>query len=267
MTIPTVWNKKTLFLFATTVSALIVVSGWSFYLDLKNLLIIGLPALLFNFFIIMALVYFNSYFLKKSFTAKYHFPFSNRRFLLIAATGTIASVLIILLIYATVFSLIELEADYKIRTEIKLPVILVFSILFYGINAWKIKSGVRIKELKIPPAGDEPVSVSVKTGNRHIIIPVENIAWLTKKNDASLIKLKTGEEYITYDTLTKFFSTYLKEADFFRADRKYIIQKKSIQGYTRLPNRNLSLTITPGSPQDVTVNKNIVKEFLEWMNK
>ncbi len=262
----TFWNKKTLYLFAIILSTLFVVSGWQFYLGVQNMLMIGLPALVFNFLLILVMMFFNSFALQKYFAEKYRSPFAIRRYLFVAAIGTIVSVAIAVVIYTTVLPLVSLNTGNGGRIEIKLPVILVFSILFYGLLAWKIKTQHPESELPQPKTEITDTRVHIKTGNRHTLISVSDIVWLARKNDATLIKLQNGEEYITYDTLNKFYNTYLTESEFFRADRKFIISKRAVSGYTRLPNRNLSLNITPAPLTTVMVNKNNVKEFIGWMD-
>ena len=133
-------NKKNLWPFILTLSLLFVISGWTFSGSAANIVTFAASALIFNFLIILLLIFFNSLLIKKLFVQKYQSPFSRNRYLLVAGIGTLASVGIVLLIYAAVFSFINLSTEYGDTAEIKLPAILVFIILFYGFTAWQIKN-------------------------------------------------------------------------------------------------------------------------------
>lgn len=111
--------------------------------------------------------------------------------------------------------------------------------------------------------------------NNKILIPAKDKLLPINLSDVSFfytsdknthITLKGGESYPISKTLEQIYST-LNPADFYRANKQFIIARNSVDNITIWFDSRLLITLDIDVPERIYVSKNKASEFKEWMVK
>jgi len=106
----------------------------------------------------------------------------------------------------------------------------------------------------------------VKTGQRYFSIETENIAYFYYTNRVTYLKTWKNEQfYLDYilDELEDMLSPKL----FFRANRQYILNIRSVKDIHTYFNHKLKLILQPPTNDEVLISKERATEFKSWMGK
>lgn len=114
---------------------------------------------------------------------------------------------------------------------------------------------------------------SVKNYKTHFLIPVKGDKLLPLATDSilyfmidnSVVKAVTekGDEYLFSQTLDE-LGEALDPQYFFRANRQYIISRKSIKDVDLWFNNRLSLNLVVNTPEKILISKMRVPDFKNW---
>jgi two-component system, LytTR family, response regulator LytT len=103
---------------------------------------------------------------------------------------------------------------------------------------------------------------------RDKLIPLNttDINWFLTENEVVQATTVGGKQYIIDETLEK-LQLQLDPAQFFRANRQYIINRSAITEVNFFFNGRLALKLNPEPKENVLISKARVPEFKEWMNQ
>ncbi len=105
----------------------------------------------------------------------------------------------------------------------------------------------------------------VKRGKEYASIKAEDIAFFYATHKLVCLVEKEGSKFIMDNSL----SEIEKQVDpfyFFRANRKYLVHKKSIKKIVSLPKSKLLLELAPVSPGELIISSDNSSDFKSWMN-
>ena len=105
----------------------------------------------------------------------------------------------------------------------------------------------------------------VKRGKEYASIKTNDIAFFYATHKLVCLVEKEGSKFIMDNSL----SEIEKQVDpfyFFRANRKYLIHKKSVKKIISLPKSKLLLELAPVSPGELIVSSDNSSDFKTWMN-
>ncbi|HWB24997.1 MAG TPA: LytTR family DNA-binding domain-containing protein [Chitinophagaceae bacterium] len=119
-----------------------------------------------------------------------------------------------------------------------------------------------LQQLKMQPAYKRSFLVHY----RDKLIPVNtaDIQWFYTQHETVQAATATGN-YVIEDTLEK-LQIQLDPAQFFRANRQFIINRHAIQEVNFFFNGRLLLKVNPAPKENILISKARVAEFKQWMN-
>ncbi len=102
---------------------------------------------------------------------------------------------------------------------------------------------------------------------RNKLVPLEasTISWFHTENEVVYASTSDNNQYVIEQTLEE-LEKQLNPIIFFRANRKFIVQRKSITEVELYFNGRLSLKFIPACPELVLISKARVPLFKDWMN-
>lgn len=106
----------------------------------------------------------------------------------------------------------------------------------------------------------------VKTGQRYFSIETENIAYFYYANRVTYLKTWKNEQYYL-DYILDELEEMLSPNVFFRANRQYILNIKSVKDIHSYFNHKLKLVLRPPAKDEVLVSKEKANEFKNWMGR
>ena len=106
----------------------------------------------------------------------------------------------------------------------------------------------------------------VKTGQRYFSIETSDIAYFYYSNRVTYLKTWKNEQYYL-DYILDELEVMIPPALFFRANRQYLINIKSIKDVHTYFNHKLKLDLKPATAEEVLVSKERATEFKNWMGK
>lgn len=103
---------------------------------------------------------------------------------------------------------------------------------------------------------------------RDKLLPISaaDIQWFYTQNEVVHAAVAGGAQYIVDDTLEKLQVT-LDPAQFFRANRQFMVNRAAIQEVGFYFNGRLLLKVQPTPKENILISKARVPEFKEWMNR
>ena len=107
-------------------------------------------------------------------------------------------------------------------------------------------------------------TILVNQGERIVPISVDEIAYIYVSSSGMQIKTMKNKEYAYNSTLDK-VNELLNPADFFHANRQFVIARRSIHSIERYFNRKLLIKLNYSTCEQILVSRLKVKSFLEWM--
>ncbi|MBP1651720.1 MAG: two component transcriptional regulator, LytTR family [Bacteroidetes bacterium] len=122
-----------------------------------------------------------------------------------------------------------------------------------------------LEEIFVTRKSSEPGSVLVYQKDKIFPVAIDTIAFFYLKN--GIVYLTTFDKK-TYP-LTKNMEelSKLTEPLFYRANRQYLIHKKSVLDASGYLSRKLSVTLSIPVPETITISREKVSQFLEWLTQ
>ena len=105
----------------------------------------------------------------------------------------------------------------------------------------------------------------VKTGEKIIIIPIDDIAYCYSEDKSTYAICRNGSRRLldySLDTVQEMLDPKL----FFRISRSYIVSINSIDNISKYLGTRLKLQLAPRSEDDVVVSRSRTSDFLEWLD-
>ncbi|GAB2569199.1 LytR/AlgR family response regulator transcription factor [Spirosoma areae] len=128
-----------------------------------------------------------------------------------------------------------------------------------------------------PPALNEPLqrlidqlrparrsSFLVNYRGKYFPIPVGEIAFFYTENEIVWLYKSSGEKYDLDHTLDE-LETLLDPAQFYRANRQFIVRYEAIQEFEAYFNRKLAVRLHLATPEPVIISKAKAGEFMRWL--
>jgi DNA-binding LytR/AlgR family response regulator len=106
----------------------------------------------------------------------------------------------------------------------------------------------------------------IKVGEHLRMINVDEIALFISMEKSTFIRTCSGRDYGIDFTLEQ-IEGLIDPKKFFRVNRKFIIDIKSIQDIIAYSNSRLKLKLDVSTDEDVIVSRERVSEFKEWLDK
>ncbi len=105
---------------------------------------------------------------------------------------------------------------------------------------------------------------TVKTGEKIIIIPVEDIAYCYSKDKSTYAVNRNGKQRLL-DYSLDMVQEMLDPKIFFRISRSYIISINSIENISKYLGTRLKLQLSPHTDDEVVVSRSRTSDFLDWL--
>lgn len=105
----------------------------------------------------------------------------------------------------------------------------------------------------------------IKQGKDLLYIPVEDILVFYSEDGHSFLKTRNQSRYLLDYTLDQ-IEEMIDPTGFFRINRKCIIHLDSIRKIQPYFSGRLSLELDPACPQNMTVSRDRVADFKEWLD-
>lgn len=98
------------------------------------------------------------------------------------------------------------------------------------------------------------------------LIPIylKEVSYFYISGRNARVCLKDGNSYPYFKTLEQIFSS-LNPADFYRANKQYIIARNSVKNITVWFDSRLLITLDTDVPERIYISKNKAAEFKEWI--
>lgn len=107
----------------------------------------------------------------------------------------------------------------------------------------------------------------VKQGQRWLSIEVHEIAWFMADGKLCFLKTWDNRRFIVEYTLEQ-LADMLDPAEFFRANRSYLVHAKAVKSIDNYFGGKLALQLSPKTDaNDVVVSKDKASDFKRWMGK
>ncbi len=99
-----------------------------------------------------------------------------------------------------------------------------------------------------------------------IMISIQDVAYFFSEHKLTNLIRLDGKKFVIEQTLEQ-LQNELNPAQFFRANRQFIVSLKSITGIHKFFGGKLKLDLTPPTLQEVTVSRETSPEFKAWLNQ
>ena len=106
---------------------------------------------------------------------------------------------------------------------------------------------------------------TVKTGEKIIIISVEDIAYCYSKDKSTYAVNRNGKQRLL-DYSLDMVQEMLDPKIFFRISRSYIISINSIENISKYLGTRLKLQLSPHTDDEVVVSRSRTSDFLDWLD-
>ncbi|PKK35097.1 DNA-binding response regulator [Siphonobacter sp. SORGH_AS_0500] len=102
---------------------------------------------------------------------------------------------------------------------------------------------------------------------RNKLIPIESaqIAWFYTSNEVVYLQTMHNQQFTSEETLEQ-LEQQLDPELFFRANRQYIVNRRSIKEVEYYFNGRLLVKLEPSAPEHVLISKARATSFKNWMN-
>ena len=105
----------------------------------------------------------------------------------------------------------------------------------------------------------------VKTGEKIIIIPVEDIAYCFSEDKSTYAVNRNGTRRLL-DYSLEIVQEMLDPKLFFRISRSYIVSINAIENISKHLGTRLKIQLNPPSEDEVVVSRSRTSDFLEWLD-
>lgn len=116
------------------------------------------------------------------------------------------------------------------------------------------------------PAGGYKKRFLIKRGADYVSVKTDDIAYFYAAHKLVCLVDNRGHKFILDDSLAD-IEKQLDPAQFYRINRKYILQLSAIQKIKSYPKSKLQLEISPAIDEDIIISQENVSAFKEWMGK
>jgi DNA-binding LytR/AlgR family response regulator len=114
-------------------------------------------------------------------------------------------------------------------------------------------------------ATDPGTKIIAKRGREYMVLRFEDIAYFFIENGVSyLVDRKTRNKYIAAKPLRR-IEDALNPRDFFRANKKYLINSKSVVKFRPGMKGKLELTLDPEPNERIVISQLKARAFKEWI--
>lgn len=107
-------------------------------------------------------------------------------------------------------------------------------------------------------------SFLISQNNKYITVPTDQIAFIYIKFTSPFIRTFEGEEYYLSQSLD-YVQSQLSAKQFFRLNRKYLINFSAIKEVEHYFNRKLLVKLVVSCPDELLVGKEKSTAFLQWL--
>lgn len=104
----------------------------------------------------------------------------------------------------------------------------------------------------------------IKIGDQIKYIFVENIAYFFAEDNVVFLVAENAEKYIIDYSLNQ-LTNYLNPGSFFRLNRSYFVNIKSIHKIHKFFNSRLKVELKPATDEDLLISRVKVPDFLKWV--
>lgn len=108
--------------------------------------------------------------------------------------------------------------------------------------------------------------ILVPLNDKLLPISLSDVSFFYTTDKNTQITLKDGQSYPISKTLEQIHSS-LNPANFYRANKQFIIARSSVENITIWFDSRLLVTLDTDVPERIYVSKNKASEFKEWMVK
>ena len=144
--------------------------------------------------------------------------------------------------------------------------ILVINGIYVGMyfhDQWRTAQRLREQDRKRRSSG-----LQVQRGKQVIQLPFENLGALFVEEGQAYARTLDGERFALDRSLNR-LEPHLPEEIFFRVNRRYILNRKVISGFTRKPHGKLALVLNPEFyvPDTPVVSRLTAPSFKSWLQE
>ncbi|CAM4038323.1 two component transcriptional regulator, LytTR family [Pedobacter westerhofensis] len=126
-------------------------------------------------------------------------------------------------------------------------------IVAYLSKVSQFTSGRNYKDKILIPVKDKLLPVQVK-----------QISYFYTSDKNTSVCLRDGSQFIYFSTLDQIFSS-LNPADFYRANKQYIVARHDVKDITIWFDSRLLLTLDTAVPEPIYISKNKAADFKAWI--
>ncbi len=123
-----------------------------------------------------------------------------------------------------------------------------------------------LEQLLNPAKKEFKTRFIARLGDQIKHLTVEEIAWFYAEDNVVFLVTRSNNRYIIDYTLDQ-VGLNLDPSKFFRLNRSYIADIKSIGKVSRYFNGRLLIELSPAAPEQVFVSRAKAQEFIEWLDK
>lgn len=116
----------------------------------------------------------------------------------------------------------------------------------------------------IPPPTRQSFLVTV--GARQVVIPVDDIACFFIRFETPVLVRFGGQQYAMGQSLDA-IAAQLPPSQFYRVTRQCLVNFKAVQSVEHLFGRKLQVHLQPPPPENIVINKNNTRAFLDWLEQ
>jgi two-component system response regulator LytT len=120
----------------------------------------------------------------------------------------------------------------------------------------------KVSQLTVTKRYKDKILIPVKDK----LLPVElgQVSYFYTSDKTTFICLKDGSQLTYFSTLDQIFST-LNPADFYRANKQFIVSRSNVQNITIWFDSRLLLTLDTVVPEPIYISKNKAADFKTWI--
>lgn len=109
-----------------------------------------------------------------------------------------------------------------------------------------------------------PERLLIPINDKLLPVSLAQVSCFYTSSDDTRVFMRNGENYPYRKTLDSIMST-LNPKEFFRANKQFIVAKKSVKDITIWFDNRLLLTLDTAIPERIYVSKNRASEFRQWI--
>ncbi|MDR6160230.1 DNA-binding LytR/AlgR family response regulator [Chryseobacterium sp. SLBN-27] len=118
----------------------------------------------------------------------------------------------------------------------------------------------------LPEKKEYKDTIITRFKDKVIPIGVSEIAFFHLSNGLVFQYLFSGQKYIQNESLES-FEKDLDPTLFYRANRQFLIHKKTVERVEQIENRKLKVIPNPSAPEEIIISKAKASAFIKWLEK